>query len=113
MPRIRRVRRQRFPHWKIVYSITGVLIITASLLLVFQLLQGLEFNSISGNKAAIVDQLSVSMPNQTFVNEAVELLEKTGFTVDYYPANKVTIDFYRHLPFLDIYSISFFYNIIS
>ena len=98
MPRTRRVRRQRFPHWKIVYSITGVLIITASLLLVFQLLQGLEFNSISGNKAVIVDQLSVSMPNQTFVNEAVELLKKTGFTVDYYPANKVTIDFYRHLP---------------
>ena len=98
MPRTRRVRKQRFPYWKIVYSITGVLIITASLLLVFQLLQGLEFNSISGNKAAIVDQLSVSMPNQTFVNEAVELLKKTGFTVDYYPANKVTIDFYRHLP---------------
>lgn len=49
-------------------------------------------------KAAIVDQLSLTFPNHTFVQTATNILKRTGFTVDYYPGEVVTVDFYRNLP---------------
>jgi len=49
-------------------------------------------------KAAIVDHLSLTQPNQTFIQTATSTLEKAGFTVDYYPGEEVTIGFYRDLP---------------
>jgi len=98
MMRKRKNKKHGFSKKKIIYGITAVAVIAAGVLLGFHLVAAMEYKSFSGNRAVIVDQLSVSMPNQTFVNEATELLKKTGFTVDYYPANKVTIDFYRHLP---------------
>jgi len=49
-------------------------------------------------KAAIVDQLSVTQPNQTFIVRATELLEKAGFSVDVYDWTSITVDFYRDLP---------------
>jgi hypothetical protein len=48
--------------------------------------------------AAIVDQLSLTQPNPAFVETATELLEQAGYTVDYYPGEQVTVDFYRDLP---------------
>lgn len=49
-------------------------------------------------KAAIVDQLSLTVPNQTFIETAADILKKAGYTVDYYPGEKVTVEFYRNLP---------------
>jgi hypothetical protein len=49
-------------------------------------------------KAAIVDQLSLTMPNQTFIETATATLEQAGYTVDYYEGEKVTVEFYRNLP---------------
>lgn len=49
-------------------------------------------------KAAIVDQLSLTFPNQTFVETATNTLEQAGYTVDYYPGERVTVEFYRNLP---------------
>jgi hypothetical protein len=49
-------------------------------------------------KAAIVDHLSLTQPNQTFVQGAQDMLEKAGFKVDYYAGEEVTVDFYRALP---------------
>jgi hypothetical protein len=49
-------------------------------------------------RAAIVDQLSLTLPNQTFVNSVTDILEAAGYTVDYYSGEKVTVDFYRNLP---------------
>jgi len=51
--------------------------------------------------AAIVDQLSLTQPNPDFAAKATDLLEKSGYTVDYYPGERVTVDFYRGLPALD------------
>lgn len=45
-----------------------------------------------------MDQLSLTFPNQTFVRIATSLLNHSGYTVDYYPGEKVTVDFYRNLP---------------
>ena len=49
-------------------------------------------------KAAIVDQLSLTFPNQTFIEEAATILTKANYTVDYYSGEKVTVEFYRNLP---------------
>lgn len=48
-------------------------------------------------KAAIVDQLSLTYPNQTFIQTATAILEQAGYAVDYYPGENVTVDFYRDL----------------
>lgn len=48
-------------------------------------------------KAAIVDQLSLTFPNQAFIQTATNTLEKAGYTVDYYPGQKITVGFYLDL----------------
>jgi hypothetical protein len=55
-------------------------------------------NSSSEVKAAIVDHLSLTAPNETFVQTAANILTKANYTVDYYSGEKVTVDFYRNLP---------------
>jgi len=54
--------------------------------------------STSEPKAAIVDHLSLTVPNQTFIETATNILKQAGYTVDYYPSKQVTVDFYRNLP---------------
>jgi len=49
-------------------------------------------------KAAIVDHLSLTQPNQTFVQTVKSILGKAGFSVDYYKGEEVTVEFYRNLP---------------
>lgn len=49
-------------------------------------------------KAAIVDQLSLTVPNQTFIQTATNILTAANFTVDYYEGHQVTVDLYRDLP---------------
>lgn len=51
-----------------------------------------------GLRAAIVDQLQLTSPDPQFVADATRLLEENGYTVDYYPGEAVTVDFYRDLP---------------
>ena len=57
-----------------------------------------ETNSTSELKAAIVDHLSLTAPNQTFIETATSILKQAGFAVDYYSGEKVTVEFYRNLP---------------
>ena len=51
----------------------------------------------AGPRAAVVDQLGLTSPNPGFVRESTDLLEQAGYTVDYYPGEEVTVDFYRTL----------------
>jgi hypothetical protein len=55
-------------------------------------------NPASGLKAAIVDQLSLTFPNQTFIQAATIILTQAGYAVDYYSGEQVTVDLYRTLP---------------
>ena len=50
------------------------------------------------NKAAIIDHLSLSQPNQTFVENATAILEEAGYDVYYFGGHEVTVDLYRNLP---------------
>jgi len=49
-------------------------------------------------KAAIADPLSLTFPNQTFIETATNTLKQAGYTVDYYPGEEVNVEFYRNLP---------------
>jgi hypothetical protein len=49
-------------------------------------------------KAAIVDQLSLTFPNQIFIEAATNILKQAGYMVDYYPGEEVTVEFYKNLP---------------
>ncbi|MCJ7424581.1 hypothetical protein MUP01_09995, partial [Candidatus Bathyarchaeota archaeon] len=49
-------------------------------------------------KAAIVDQLSLTMPNQAFMETTANTLKQAGYTVDYYAGEQATVDFFGSLP---------------
>lgn len=49
-------------------------------------------------KAVIVDQLSLTAPNETFIQTAATILTKANYAVDYYAREKVNVEFYRNLP---------------
>jgi hypothetical protein len=51
-------------------------------------------------KAAIVDQLSLTLPNETFVKEAAAILTKANYTVDCFSGGNITVEFYKELPTL-------------
>lgn len=51
--------------------------------------------------AAIIDQLTLSVPNPGFAESATTKLVSAGYQVDYYPGEEVTVDFYRDLPTMD------------
>jgi hypothetical protein len=66
---------------------------------------GISFATGSGSgeaaasrRAAIVDQLALTSPDQPFIDEATATLKQAGYAVDYYPSDQVTVDFYRDLP---------------
>jgi hypothetical protein len=56
--------------------------------------------TISQPKAALIDQLGLTFPNQTFIKTATDTLIQAGYSVDYFTGEKVTVDFYRTLPAL-------------
>jgi hypothetical protein len=85
---------------KLVYGLIGFLLI-----LLMHLAQSSFFYKsndqnakFSGFKAGIVDHLSLTRPNQTFIETATTILKQAGYNVDYYSGEEVTVEFYRNLP---------------
>jgi len=89
----------------------GLAVVLFSVLVLVMIVSGFTLNSLlnqlstsqqvsfsSEPKAAIVDHLSLTMPNQTFIETATTTLEQAGYTVDYYSGEEVTVEFYRNLP---------------
>jgi hypothetical protein len=58
----------------------------------------LDCSQVDVPRAAIVDQLGISQPNETFIEESTALLNDAGFDVDYYEGESVTVKFYKKLP---------------
>ncbi len=57
-----------------------------------------EYSRAPSAKAAIVDHLSLSFPNQAFVEQCTAMLKAAGYAVEYYPGKEVTVELYRNLP---------------
>jgi len=83
---------------KLMYGlIAGIFVVSCFLIFFFlnaenQTLDGAQL------KAAIVDHLSDSYPNQTFLRTAKSILRNAGFKVYYYSKAAVDVNFYRSLP---------------
>jgi len=60
-----------------------------------------------GTRAAIIDQLYASYPNEDFTARVTENLEGFGFGVDVYQGADITVDFCRNLPAFDYKLIVF------
>jgi hypothetical protein len=81
-------------------AITVVIIVLISGFFVYTtLFQGSQISQTL--KAAIVDQLSIKFPNETFVQMTTSILANAGFAVDYYDSSKVTVEFWKNLPRYD------------
>jgi hypothetical protein len=77
-------------------------ILVALVVLSGALAAGLLLSGVGGGPgprtAAIVDQLSLTQPNPSFVKTATSTLRQAGYAVDYYPGEEVTVESYRDLP---------------
>jgi len=95
-----RVRRKKKRERVGLIVATAILIatISVSIFLINSIMNNPSASSPWEPKAAIVDQLSLTFPNQTFKETATTILEQAGYTVDYYPNENVTVEFYRNLP---------------
>ncbi|MEM2144660.1 MAG: hypothetical protein QW279_04820 [Candidatus Jordarchaeaceae archaeon] len=93
-----KIREERKKQQRIAIALTAtVVIVTISSVLIYSLLNQSTINR-TGATSAIIDHLSLTYPNQTFVETATNLLKQAGHTVDYFSGEKVTVEFYRNLP---------------
>jgi len=58
-------------------------------------------------KAVIIDQLDRDIPNPRFQNQTMNILVDSGYDVDLYTTEDITIDFYKELPEMDYEFIVF------
>lgn len=54
--------------------------------------------ALAGRTAAIVDQVALDFPNPGFTEQALSYLTATGYDVDVYEGEDITVEFYRTLP---------------
>jgi len=52
----------------------------------------------NASKAAIVDQLSDTIPDPAFIENTTSMLHSAGYVIDYIPPANVTVGFFRDLP---------------
>ena len=50
------------------------------------------------NKAALIDQLSISYPNPSFTEEFIRMSKAVGLTPEIFAGTEVTLDLYKRLP---------------
>jgi len=95
-----RKKKRRRSGEKLLWCLVGFF---SALLIYYAIHSSLRPSSIGNSQkvqstAAIVDHLSLTAPNQTFIHTSADMLKTVGFTVDYYKGEEVTVEFYRNLP---------------
>jgi hypothetical protein len=90
-----RIREKEKRRIAVVFLSFFILLVAGLLFLAYRNPSG---NSPSAARAAIVDQLSFELyANKTFVDTATSILNQSGYVVDYYPGETVTVSLYRNL----------------
>jgi hypothetical protein len=100
----RKARRRARDRRRVAAVFLSLVIIFVAVL-VFVVFQSPSSNFGNGLRAIIVDQLSLTFPNQTFVKTATDMLNQSGYSVDYYSGEKTTVGFYRNLMASNSYKI--------
>ena len=83
-----------------IYAVSCILIVSVSFLYITwgPFWHPSVAKQIRPQTAAIIDELSGTIPNPVFTQEATAQLIGTGFKVDYYAPDKVTIGILKQLP---------------
>ena len=93
--------RRGIPHKNLVHKAIGIWFLTVSAIGLGHLAWHVPVaygDQAPGRKAAIIDHLSMSWPNPSFVMACTALLEQTGYGVEYYEGKQVTVELFRKLP---------------
>ena len=100
MRRAKRKRKKYILRNKVVYGVAAIAFILVCFLIYSSVFSSNQnaVDDTSEPKAAIVDHLSISQPNQTFFQTSRAILEAAGYHVYYYGGGIVTVGFYRALP---------------
>lgn len=87
-------------HWRFVVSATAGAVAVAALAFFLSPARGLITSDSSPDvaRAAILDQLYLTYPNDEFIAAATDRLEEDGFQVDLFQGREVTVELYRNLP---------------
>ena len=106
----RRERKSRSSSWAFsgkldarrLYVVAGIIVgsALAAAVVVLLVLFWPSGGGPSGPRAAIVDQLALTDPNDQFVADATSQLTAAGYAVDYFAGDEVNVDLYRRLPSL-------------
>jgi hypothetical protein len=98
----RKSRKKKRRLGKRTVEIVSIILMVGLTVFVFQnwLIKPERASVTSEKRAALIDQLSISFPNQTFVDEFRKIFVDAGFKVDVYSGSEVTIDLYRQLPLM-------------
>lgn len=90
--------------WIVAVGVAGLLAIGALAIRPVMRMTGLRLLDPRGSSgteapplAAIVDQVSLTHPNQKFIDLASAMLEVAGYQVDVYAGDDVTVEFYKNL----------------
>jgi len=93
-----KARKKRKQRAALATAFLVIIILISGFIINSMMSQPSTISSSSQPKAAIVDHLSLTHPNQTFIQTATNILNQAGYTVDYYQGEEVTVEFYRSLP---------------
>jgi hypothetical protein len=93
-------RPHRRVTWRIATLVGGIAIATAALAFFLTPARGLITSDSSPDiaRAAILDQLYLTFPNDEFISAASQRLESAGYDVDVFQGREVTVELYRNLP---------------
>lgn len=60
----------------------------------------LRIDPVAPNGVALLDQLSISYPDPSFISQVKDMVEASGFWLQYYPPDEVTVPLFWALPAL-------------
>lgn len=90
-------RRKKSPKNKWLAAVISLLV-TGLLVCLFVFSSSTTIYKAIPYTAAIIDQLGITHPNATFIQNTKNTLTSAGFSVNYYNYSQITVDFYRQLP---------------
>lgn len=97
-----KIRKEKEREQRLAVAVTVailIVILAASGFLIYSTLNSpSQIRETGTADAVIVDQLSMTFPNETFKEYVTDILKQAGYKVDYYRGEEVTVEFFRNLP---------------
>ncbi len=93
-------RKHRKVRHRLVEYLFAILMVAFILFIAFSAFSPSSSTQKTQSNVAIIDQLSIGTPNQTFLDNVVETFSSVDLEVDIFSGEEVTVEFYKSLPSL-------------